>query len=219
MSGEFRVEVRNSSRGERTRTEMSDAVQTVHFVRGRKPIQAHGQSAGRLARARASAIRHLALVDEERPFAELDRDLAGDRLADALRCYRDALGLRQKAVFSSPGGRVTLLGVGRAMIEPTDPPDAAHVDEVEVGRRVAGHIRVAFEVGDVLVATARLAAAGSTGGGWGTRDHGTGRDAVAVAELAAGGADRVAADAVRGAGAGVTWEGGGPAASCGRPGR
>jgi lactoylglutathione lyase len=36
------------------------------------------------------------------------------------------------------------------------------VDEVEVGRRVAGHVRLAFEVGDALEATARLAAAGAS---------------------------------------------------------
>lgn len=80
---------------------------------------------------------------------------------EALRFYRDVLGLRQKAVFSSPGGRVTLLDAGQATIEIADPPHAAYIDEVEVGRRVAGHIRVAFEVSDAATATARLAAAGA----------------------------------------------------------
>jgi predicted enzyme related to lactoylglutathione lyase len=35
------------------------------------------------------------------------------------------------------------------------------VDEVEVGRRVAGHVRLAFEVDDAREATARLAEAGA----------------------------------------------------------
>ena len=86
---------------------------------------------------------------------------AGD-YDEALAFYRDVLGLHQKAVFSSPGGRVTLLDAGRATIELADPPHAAYVDEVEVGRRVAGHIRVAFEVADGAATTARLAAAGAT---------------------------------------------------------
>ena len=86
---------------------------------------------------------------------------AGD-YDEALAFYRDVLGLHQKAVFSSPGGRVTLLDAGRATIELADPPHAAYVDEVEVGRRVAGHIRIAFEVGDAAATTARLAAAGAT---------------------------------------------------------
>lgn len=35
------------------------------------------------------------------------------------------------------------------------------MDEVEVGRRVAGHVRLAFEVDDVRGATKRLAEAGA----------------------------------------------------------
>ena len=62
----------------------------------------------------------------------------------ALRFYRDVLGLREQAAFSSPGGRVTILEAGRATLEIADPPHAEYIDEVEVGRRVAGQIRVAF---------------------------------------------------------------------------
>jgi lactoylglutathione lyase len=43
-----------------------------------------------------------------------------------------------------------------------NPGHAAFIDEVEVGRRVAGHIRLAFEVDDTAAATARLAAAGAS---------------------------------------------------------
>jgi predicted enzyme related to lactoylglutathione lyase len=80
----------------------------------------------------------------------------------ALRFYRDVLGLPEQAAFSSPGGRVTILEAGRATLELADPPHAAYLDEVEVGRRVAGHVRVAFQVDDVTVATAELAAEGAT---------------------------------------------------------
>ena len=81
---------------------------------------------------------------------------------EALRFYRDVLGLRERAAFSSNGGRVTILEAGRATLELADPPYAAFIDEVEVGRRVAGHIRVAFEVDDSAAMTATLAAAGAT---------------------------------------------------------
>jgi lactoylglutathione lyase len=81
---------------------------------------------------------------------------------EALRFYRDVLGLREQAAFTSPGGRVTILEAGRATLELADPPHAAYIDEVEVGRRVAGHIRVAFGVADSAAATTRLAEAGAT---------------------------------------------------------
>lgn len=80
---------------------------------------------------------------------------------DALHFYRDVLGLRELAVFSSPEGRVTLLEAGRATLELTDPANARYIDEVEVGRRVAGHIRVAFEVDDSTAVTAALREAGA----------------------------------------------------------
>ena len=80
---------------------------------------------------------------------------------EALRFYRDVLGLPERAAYSSPDGRVTILEAGRATLELTDPNHAAFIVDVEVGHRVAGHIRVAFEVGDSAAATARLAAAGA----------------------------------------------------------
>jgi lactoylglutathione lyase len=69
----------------------------------------------------------------------------------ALAFYRDALGLPEIGAFSSKGGRVTILDAGRATLELADPAHAAYVDEVEVGRRAAGHIRVAFQVPRVTV--------------------------------------------------------------------
>lgn len=79
----------------------------------------------------------------------------------AVRFYRDTLGLDQLAVWESPGGHVTLLDAGRATLEIMDPPNADFVDGVEVGRRVAGHVRVAFQVPDAAAATERLSAAGA----------------------------------------------------------
>jgi len=80
----------------------------------------------------------------------------------AIHFYRDVLGLPEEAAFSSPDGRVAILDAGRATLELADPGHAAFIDEVEVGRRVAGHIRIAFEVDDSAAATELLAAAGAT---------------------------------------------------------
>ncbi|MER6854524.1 VOC family protein [Streptomyces pilosus] len=92
---------------------------------------------------------------------ELRLVVTADDYDAALRFYRDVLGLPERAAFSSPDGRVTILEAGRATLELTDPHHAAFIDEVEVGRRTAGHVRVAFQVDDSAATTARLAAAGA----------------------------------------------------------
>ncbi len=81
---------------------------------------------------------------------------------EAVRFYRDILGLRERIAYSSPDGRVAILEAGRATLELTDLTHAEFIDRVEVGRRVAGHIRVAFEVDDSAATTEQLAAGGAT---------------------------------------------------------
>ncbi|MFJ7018315.1 VOC family protein [Streptomyces sp. NPDC101117] len=100
---------------------------------------------------------------DERPgrVRELRLVVTAEDYDEALRFYRDVLGLPEQAAFSSPDGRVTILDAGRATLELTDPRHAEYIDEVEVGRRVAGHVRVAFQVDDSPAVTARLAAAGA----------------------------------------------------------
>ncbi|MEJ2852082.1 MULTISPECIES: VOC family protein [unclassified Saccharothrix] len=93
---------------------------------------------------------------------ELRLVVTADDYDEALQFYRDVLGLPERAAFSSPGGRVTILEAGRATLEITDPPHAEYIDQVEVGRRVAGHIRVAFEVDDSTATTRELEEAGAT---------------------------------------------------------
>ncbi|MEU3853288.1 VOC family protein [Streptomyces sp. NPDC029554] len=92
---------------------------------------------------------------------ELRLVVTADDYDAALHFYRDVLGLPERGAFASEDGRVTILEAGRATLELTDPNHAAFIDEVEVGRRVAGHIRVAFQVDDSAATTTRLAAAGA----------------------------------------------------------
>jgi predicted enzyme related to lactoylglutathione lyase len=87
--------------------------------------------------------------------------VTADDYDDALRFYRDVLGLTELAAFTAEGGHVTILDAGRATLEITDPRHAAYIDRVEVGERVAGHIRVAFEVDDAANATRALEGAGA----------------------------------------------------------
>ena len=56
---------------------------------------------------------------------------------------------------------MTLLDAGRATLEVLDPEHAAAVDSLEVGRRVAGTVRVALEVDDSAATADALEAAGA----------------------------------------------------------
>lgn len=81
---------------------------------------------------------------------------------EALRFYRDALGLPELGAFDDGAGRVSILDAGRATLELSDVPHAEQIDRLEVGRRVAGHIRVALKVPDARATTDALVAAGAT---------------------------------------------------------
>ena len=91
---------------------------------------------------------------------ELRLALTVDDLDAALSFYRDTLGLPLLEAWSSQG-RVFLLDAGRATLELLDAEHAAEVDEIEVGRRVAGPVRLALEVDDSATTADELEAAGA----------------------------------------------------------
>ena len=75
----------------------------------------------------------------------------------ALAFYRDALGLPVELdVAGDDGEHVVILDAGRATLELSNPAQVAMIDRVEVGRRVAPRLRVAFEVDDAAAATRTL---------------------------------------------------------------
>ena len=79
---------------------------------------------------------------------------------EAVRFYRDALGLEQLADWSSETGRVILLGAGRATLELLDESQAETVDAIEAGTRVSGSVRLALEVANSDETARRLVNAG-----------------------------------------------------------
>jgi predicted enzyme related to lactoylglutathione lyase len=95
------------------------------------------------------------------PVRQMRLVVTADDYDEAIAFYRDVLGLPELGAFAAAGGRVTILDAGRATLELTDPLHAAYIDRVEVGERVAGHVRVAFEVDDARQATTRLTDAGA----------------------------------------------------------
>lgn len=82
---------------------------------------------------------------------------------EAVRFYRDVLGLTEQAAFEGDGdARVVILDAGRATLELANPAQVDMIDEIEVGRRVSPKLRVAFEVVDAVGTTTRLVDAGAS---------------------------------------------------------
>ena len=109
------------------------------------PGTTYGEDGGGLPR-----VRQLRVVVETPDF-----DVAAE-------FYRDALGLPVELDQLGDGGEhVLILDAGRATLELSNPAQVEMIDAVEVGRRVAPRIRVAFEVDDAAGATSALVGAGA----------------------------------------------------------
>jgi lactoylglutathione lyase len=79
----------------------------------------------------------------------------------AVAFYRDSLGLTQIADWSSDKGKVVLLDGGHATLELVDAAQAALIDQVEVGQRVAGPVRLALEIEHTPAFVSELEGAGA----------------------------------------------------------
>lgn len=84
-----------------------------------------------------------------------------DDYAAALRFFRDGMGMVEQFRQEGPKNRVTILDAGLASLEIGDEGNAELVDRLEVGRRVAGRVRVALEVEDAAAATDTAVAHGA----------------------------------------------------------
>ena len=93
---------------------------------------------------------------------ELRIALTVENFDEAIAFYRDTLGLEVLDMWIAPGSHGALLAAGRATLEIFDEGQAAMVDEIEVGRRVAGPVRFAIGVDDSTATAERLVEAGAT---------------------------------------------------------
>jgi catechol 2,3-dioxygenase-like lactoylglutathione lyase family enzyme len=75
--------------------------------------------------------------------------------------FRDAVGLKQVAEFHNDGGSGVLLDAGHANLEIFDQAQAEAIDKVEVGRRVAGPVRIALQAEDSESLARELVQAGA----------------------------------------------------------
>jgi lactoylglutathione lyase len=100
-------------------------------------------------------------MSEETPVHELRVAVTVEDYPEALRFYRDALGLPVVDEWEGPDGSGAVLAAGRATLELLSKPQAELVDRIEVGERVAGPVRLALEVEDSAATAETLAGAGA----------------------------------------------------------
>src|SRR5687768_1459219 len=82
---------------------------------------------------------------------------------EAVRFYRDILGMGEIAAFSEGGeDRVAILEAGRATFEIASRAHRIAIDEVEAGGTPSPRIRIAFEVDDARASTREADAAGAS---------------------------------------------------------
>jgi NAD(P)-dependent dehydrogenase (short-subunit alcohol dehydrogenase family)/catechol 2,3-dioxygenase-like lactoylglutathione lyase family enzyme len=101
------------------------------------------------------------MPDSELGARELRVALTVDDFEGAVRSYRDGLGLAERLSWATSSGRGVILSAGRATLELIDRAQAELIDQVEAGRRVAGPVRLAFEVPDLARSTQAFRAAGA----------------------------------------------------------
>jgi lactoylglutathione lyase len=81
---------------------------------------------------------------------------------EAVVFFRDVLGGAEELVVDgAQGERVTILDVGRATLELSNPAQVDMIDRIEVGHRVSPRMRLAFEVADAGAVTEELLAGGA----------------------------------------------------------
>jgi predicted enzyme related to lactoylglutathione lyase len=79
---------------------------------------------------------------------ELRIILTVDNLEEIIKFYRDVAGMETSKEWHEATGNGIILDAGRASLELIDSRHAATIDQIEVGKRVAGPIRLALRVSD-----------------------------------------------------------------------
>jgi catechol 2,3-dioxygenase-like lactoylglutathione lyase family enzyme len=97
----------------------------------------------------------------ESPVRELRLAYTVEDFAEAVRFYRDVLGLPVIQEWDQPTGSGAILDAGRATLELLSVDQSDLVDRVEVGEVVSGPVRLALEVEDSEDTAERLASAGA----------------------------------------------------------
>jgi predicted enzyme related to lactoylglutathione lyase len=92
---------------------------------------------------------------------ELRVSLTVDDFEKAVAFYKSVLGFALTQDWTTPQGRCIIFAVPKATIEIIDEAQAKLIDDVEVGERVSGQVRFAFQFPDVHSATESALAEGA----------------------------------------------------------
>jgi len=99
----------------------------------------------------------------EKAIRELRLILTVENLDELISFYRDTVGLETSKEWHEDAGNGIILDAGRASLELVDAKHAARIDQIEVGSRVSGPIRLALRVSEpVATATEKLIDGGAT---------------------------------------------------------
>ena len=99
---------------------------------------------------------------QKKPVKQLRLVVHTEDYEQALRFYRDVLGLEQRVAFEGEGdARVVILDAGLATLELANPEQSRMIDDVEAEGRPSAPLRVAFEVEDSAGTTEKLVDAGA----------------------------------------------------------
>ena len=79
---------------------------------------------------------------------ELRIILTVDNLDEVIKFYQEALNLEVSKEWHEPTGNGIILTAGLASLELIDKKHADTIDEIEVGKRVAGPVRIALNIGN-----------------------------------------------------------------------
>ena len=87
---------------------------------------------------------------------ELRIILTVDNLDEVIKFYREAVGLEVSKEWHEPTGNGVILEVGRASLELIDKKHAETIDAIEVGKTVAGPVRIALNIGDGIAGVGNM---------------------------------------------------------------
>jgi len=79
---------------------------------------------------------------------ELRIILTVDNLDEIIQFYRDVAGLHTSKEWRDDSGNGIILEAGKASLELIDKKHAAGIDDIEVGKRIAGSVRLALNIGE-----------------------------------------------------------------------